>query len=199
MLIEKLHIYGFGKHENVEINLIDGINVFFGENEAGKSTIQQFILHILFGFPQRNAQVLRYEPKSGAKYGGRIQILDDHGARVVIERVKGKASGDVTLYFEDGTRAGEKELASLLHSYSRADFEAIFSFSLLQLQGFEKMTEDELTRTLLSSGTTGMDTLSSVEAQFVKEMGELFKPTGKKPLINQKIEEVRELEVEWKK
>ena len=60
------------------------------------------------------------------------------------------------------------------------------------------MTEDELTRTLLSSGTTGMDTLSSVEAQFVKEMGELFKPTGKKPLINQKIEEVRELEVEWK-
>ena len=153
----------------------------------------------LFGFPQRNAQVLRYEPKSGAKYGGRIQILDDHGARVVIERVKGKASGDVTLYFEDGTRGGEKELASLLHSYSRADFEAIFSFSLLQLQGFEKMTEDELTRTLLSSGTTGMDTLSSVEAQFVKEMGELFKPTGKKPLINQKIEEVRELEVEWKK
>ena len=60
------------------------------------------------------------------------------GARVVIERVKGKASGDVTLYFEDGTRAGEKELASLLHSYSRADFEAIFSFSLFNYKVLKK-------------------------------------------------------------
>jgi len=196
--IEKLHIYGFGKHENVEIDLQDGVNVFYGENEAGKSTIQQFILHILFGFPQKNAQLLRYEPKSGAKYGGRIYVIDEQENRVIIERVKGKASGDVTLYFTDGTRGGEQELVSLLHSYNRADFEAIFSFSLLQLQGFEKMTEEELTRTLLSSGTTGMDTLSNVETQFMKEMGELFKPTGRKPLINQKIEELRELEATWK-
>ncbi|MFJ5772062.1 AAA family ATPase [Psychrobacillus sp. NPDC093180] len=198
MKIEKLHIYGFGKHENVEISLMNGINVFYGENEAGKSTIQQFILHILFGFPQKNAQLLRYEPKSGAMYGGKIHLIDQFGARVIIERVKGKASGDVTLYFEDGTRGGEKELSSLLHSYSRTDFEAIFSFSLLQLQGFEKMTEEELTRTLLTSGTTGMDMLTSVETQFVKEMGELFKPTGKKPLINQKMEELRALELAWK-
>lgn len=198
MKIEKLHIYGFGKHENVEIDLIDGINVFYGENEAGKSTIQQFILHMLFGFPQKNAQLLRYEPKSGAMYGGRIHLIDEYGARIIVERVKGKASGDVTLYFEDGTRGGEKELANLLHSYSRTDFEAIFSFSLIQLQGFEKMTEEELTRTLLTSGTTGMDMLTNVETQFIKEMGELFKATGKKPLINQKIEELRELEFEWK-
>ncbi|TQR19054.1 ATP-binding protein [Psychrobacillus vulpis] len=198
MKIEKLHIYGFGKHENVQIDLNAGMNIFYGENEAGKSTIQQFILHILFGFPQKNAQVLRYEPKSGATYGGKIQLLDEQQGRVVIERVKGKASGDVTLYFENGTRGGEKELTSLLHSYNRSDFEAIFSFSMLQLQGFEKMTEEELTRTLLSSGTTGMDTLSILEAQFVKEMGELFKPSGKKPVINQKIEEIRSIEAEWK-
>lgn len=138
MKIEKLHIYGFGKHENLEVNVHGGINVFYGENEAGKSTIQQFILHILFGFPQRNSQLLRYEPRSNATYGGKIQILTDDGSRVFIERVKGKASGDVTLYFEDGTRGGEKELGTILNAYSRADYEAIFSFSLLQLQGFEK-------------------------------------------------------------
>ncbi|QUG42742.1 AAA family ATPase [Psychrobacillus sp. INOP01] len=198
MKLIKLHIYGFGKHENVEIGLINGINVFFGENEAGKTTIQQFILHILFGFPQRNSQLLRYEPKSSATYGGKIQIIDEHGQPVTIERVKGKASGEVTLYYPDGRRGGERELASILHSYSRADFEAIFSFSLLQLQGFEKMTEEELTRTLLSSGTTGIDTLASVENQFIKEMGELFKPTGRKPLIKKKIEELRELETTYK-
>ena len=198
MKLVKLQIYGFGKHENIEIKLSNGINVFFGENEVGKTTIQQFILHILFGFPQRNAQLLRYEPKSSATYGGKVEIIDDQVQLVSIERVKGKASGEVTVYYPDGTRGGEKELSSILHSYSRSDFEAIFSFSLLQLQGFEKMTEEELTKTLLSSGTTGIDTLAIVENQFIKDMGELFKPTGRKPLINQKIEELRELETAYK-
>ena len=198
MKLVKLQIYGFGKHENIEINLNNGINVFYGENEVGKTTIQQFILHILFGFPQRNAQLLRYEPRSSATYGGKIEITDDQERFITIERVKGKASGEVTVYFPDGSRGGEKELSSILHSYSRTDFEAIFSFSLLQLQGFEKMTEEELTRTLLSSGTTGIDTLAIVENKFIKEMGELFKPTGRKPLINQKIEELRQLETAYK-
>ncbi|MEK3954630.1 ATP-binding protein [Psychrobacillus sp. FSL K6-1464] len=198
MKLVKLQIYGFGKHENIEIKLSDGINVFFGENEVGKTTIQQFILHILFGFPQRNAQLLRYEPKSSATYGGKVEIIDDQGQLVTIERVKGKASGEVTVYYPDGTRGGERELSSILQAYSRSDFEAIFSFSLLQLQGFEKMTEEELTKTLLSSGTTGIDTLAIIENQFIKDMGELFKPTGRKPLINQKIEELRELETAYK-
>ncbi|WP_419957366.1 AAA family ATPase [Psychrobacillus psychrotolerans] len=198
MKLVKLQIYGFGKHENIEIKLSDGINVFFGENEVGKTTIQQFILHILFGFPQRNAQLLRYEPKSNAVYGGKVEIIDDQGQLITIERVKGKASGEITVYYPDGTRGGERELSSILHAYSRSDFEAIFSFSLLQLQGFEKMTEEELTKTLLSSGTTGIDTLAIVENQFIKDMGELFKPTGRKPLINQKLEELRELETAYK-
>ena len=55
MKIEKLNIYGFGKHENVTMDFGPGITVLYGLNEAGKTTIQQFILHILFGFPQRNS------------------------------------------------------------------------------------------------------------------------------------------------
>jgi len=60
------------------------------------------------------------------------------------------------------------------------------------------MTEEELTRTLLSSGTTGIDTIAVIENSFTKEMSELFKPTGRKPLINQKIEELRALETTYK-
>ncbi len=198
MKLLKLHIYGFGKHENVQIDLQKGINIFYGENEAGKSTIQQFILHILFGFPQRNSQLLRYEPKNGAAYGGKIILLDRDGMKVEVERVRGKASGDVTLYFENGARGGERELQALLTSNSRQDIEAVNSFSMFQLQGLEKMTEEELTKTLISSGTSGIDALSTIETTFLKEMGQLFKPSGKKPLINQKVEEIRELEGEWR-
>ena len=198
MKIEKLIIYGFGKHENVTVEFGAGINVLYGLNEAGKTTIQQFILHVLFGFPQRNSAALRYEPKLGGKYGGQIQLMDDRYGRCSIERVRGKSAGDVTVHFEDGTRGGEEALKELLRQYDRASFESIFSFSLLQLQGFEKMDEDELSRTLLASGTTGVDSLLQVGKQMEKEMGELFKKSGRNPAMNVKMEELRTLEKELK-
>ena len=198
MKIEKLIIYGFGKHEQVTVDLGPGINVLYGLNEAGKTTIQQFILHILFGFPQKNSALLRYEPKSGGKYGGQVHVQDERYGKCVVERVQGKSAGDVTVHFEDGKKGGEAELNLLLRQYDRHSFESIFSFSLLQLQGFEKMDEDELSRTLLASGTTGVDTLVQLEKKLEKEQGELFKKSGKVPKLNVKMAELRELEVELK-
>lgn len=196
MRIEKLIIYGFGKHENVTVDFGADMNVLYGVNEAGKTTIQQFILHILFGFPQRNSAMLRYEPKSGGKYGGQIQVIDNVYGRCTIERVRGKSAGDVSVYFADGKTGGEEALNQLLRQYDRASFESIFAFSLLQLQGFEKMDEDELSRTLLASGTTGVDSLLKLEVQMEKEMDELFKKSGRKPLINVKMKELRALEID---
>ncbi|MFJ7935494.1 AAA family ATPase [Sporosarcina sp. NPDC096371] len=196
MKIEKLVIYGFGKHENVTIKLGTGITVLYGANEAGKTTIQQFILHILFGFPQKNSTMLRYEPKSGGKYGGQVYLFDEKHGTCIVERVRGKSAGDVSVHFEDGTKGGEEELRVLLRQYDRPSFESIFSFSLLQLQGFEKMDEEELSRTLLASGTTGVDSLLQLEKRMDKEMDELFKKSGRIPEMNVKMLELRELEKE---
>ncbi|MFC5591747.1 AAA family ATPase [Sporosarcina soli] len=199
MKIEKLVIYGFGKHENITLDVGPGINVLYGQNEAGKTTIQQFILHILFGFPQKNSALLRYEPKSGGKYGGQVHIYDKEFGKCIVERVRGKSAGDVNVHFEDGRKGGEADLDRLLRQYDRASFESIFSFSLLQLQGFEKMDEEELSRTLLASGTTGVDTLLQLEKKLEKELGDLFKKSGKNPQMNVKMAELRELELELKK
>ena len=198
MKIEKLNIYGFGKHENVTVDFGPGITVLYGLNEAGKTTIQQFILHILFGFPQKNNVLLRYEPKSGGKYGGQVHLVDETYGKCIVERIRGKSAGDVTVYFEDGTKGGEEQLNTLLRQYDRASFESIFSFSLLQLQGFEKMDEDELSRTLLASGTTGVDSLLQLGNRMEKELGDLFKKSGRIPEMNVKIMELRELEIELK-
>ncbi|QTD42838.1 AAA family ATPase [Sporosarcina sp. Te-1] len=194
MIIRKLVIYGFGKHENVSIDLENGINVLYGQNEAGKTTIQQFLLHILFGFPQKNHVLQRYEPKTGGKYGGQVHIDDPDAGRCIIERVRGKSAGAVTVRFEDGSIGGEETLRQLLRHYDRSSFESIFSFSLLQLQGFEKMDEEQLSRTLLASGTTGVDALLQLEAKLEKEMGELFKKNGRIPEMNVKLAELREME-----
>ncbi|WP_342536198.1 AAA family ATPase [Sporosarcina sp. FSL K6-3508] len=194
MNIRKIVLYGFGQHENVEIKFSNGMNLLYGPNEAGKTTIQQAILHILFGFPQKNQQELRYEPKTGGKYGGCLYVTDAEFGNWMIERVRGKSSGDVRIQFEDGRTAGEEELKYLLRGYDRQAFEAIFSFSLFQLQGLDKMDEDELSRTLLASGTTGLDTLWKLEKKLEKETAGLFKKSGKLPLMNQKLAEIKELE-----
>ena len=49
MKIEKIQINGFGKFENKNIELNDGINIIVGKNESGKSTLLKFINSMLYG------------------------------------------------------------------------------------------------------------------------------------------------------
>ncbi len=78
MKLVDLYIYGYGQLENVEIKSLTDLQVFFGENEAGKSTIMAFIHGVLFGFPtKQQSSELRYEPKNNAKYGGKIRIYHE--------------------------------------------------------------------------------------------------------------------------
>ena len=65
MKINKIEIYGFGKWNNVIFDLKQDLQVFYGLNEAGKSTLRQFIYSILFGFAggRGNHKYLQYVPK----------------------------------------------------------------------------------------------------------------------------------------
>lgn len=49
MLLTKLKLNFFGRFHNREIELKPGINLIYGDNEAGKSTIHTFIKGMLFG------------------------------------------------------------------------------------------------------------------------------------------------------
>ncbi|UZM98992.1 AAA family ATPase [Lysinibacillus sp. MHQ-1] len=140
------------------------LQFFYGLNEAGKTTIQQFVLQMLFGFPTRQQTQRKYEPKASTKFGGQLTLLHPIYGSCIIERVKGKAAGDVTVYLEDGTTGQEELLAKLLYGYSRASFESIFfPFHCMSFRALKKMSEEELTHLLLSSGTTGIQHLSALE------------------------------------
>lgn len=49
MRIRELIIRNFGKFSDKDILLEDGINILYGENESGKSTLHAFIRGMLFG------------------------------------------------------------------------------------------------------------------------------------------------------
>ena len=50
MKIKTLILTSFGKFKDRVIEVDDGFNLVYGENEAGKSTVQHFIEGMLFGF-----------------------------------------------------------------------------------------------------------------------------------------------------
>lgn len=49
MIINRLILKNFGKLQGKEIELKEGINILFGENESGKSTVHVFLQGMLFG------------------------------------------------------------------------------------------------------------------------------------------------------
>src|SRR5690625_5956279 len=64
--IEQATIYGFGKWVDYTIDFTENqFTCVYGENESGKSTLQNFILFMLFGYPPRKRNY--YRPKTSGK------------------------------------------------------------------------------------------------------------------------------------
>lgn len=81
MKLLDLYINGFGKFHNRSITFHDGINVVYGKNEAGKSTIHTFIRGMLFGIERSRGRAakgdlyIKYEPwENKGTYEGRLRI-----------------------------------------------------------------------------------------------------------------------------
>ncbi|KFM99866.1 DNA double-strand break repair Rad50 ATPase [Bacillus clarus] len=191
MRIKKLHIYGYGKLENVEMDL-SLLTVLYGENEAGKSTIRSFMKSVLFGFPTRGQR--RYEPKEGGKYGGVITVQTEKYGLVKIERLPKTASGEVTVYFEDGKTGDEDILNDILSGMNESLFDSVFSFDMHGLQNIHHLDEVEIGNYLFSASAVGSDALLQLDKKLEKEMDQRFKPNGRKPEINVSLQEIKKLQ-----
>ncbi len=188
--IESIEIYGYGKWVDHKIDHITNLQLFYGENEAGKTTIMSFIHSILFGFPSKLSSELRYEPKSSSQYGGRLFLTGTQYGDVQIERVRGKANGNVTVTFASGETGGEEWLEKILSGLDKTTYQALFSFNLAGLQKVQQLNREKLNRYFLSVGTIGNEQLLKVADKLQTEASKLFKPNGRVTVINKKMAEV---------
>ncbi len=93
MKIQRIELDGFGQLRDFSEELATGLHIFFGPNEAGKSTLQQAILALLYGFyetdrirpAERSAQE-HHVPWSGTPYRGRLVYELSDGRRFRIDR-----------------------------------------------------------------------------------------------------------------
>ncbi len=106
MKLTSLHIDGFGMFENHSLSLSSGINLIYGLNESGKSTLHAFIEGMFYGFLNPDVKQKRYldlhkwyQPRSNAPYKGAL-LFEKDGTEYRLHRTFKKGSDSVRLYKE---------------------------------------------------------------------------------------------------
>ena len=84
MFIESLQITAFASLHGFSLDLREGLNVLYGKNEAGKSTVAEFIRYVLYGFASK-ADRERYLGFSDEGCEGSL-IVRDGDKRYRVER-----------------------------------------------------------------------------------------------------------------
>ncbi len=90
MKINKIYISAFGGLKDFTLELSDGLNVIYGENENGKSTVAAFIKAMFYGTGKKTQQLStsirqKYTPWDGESMGGRI-YFEHAGKQYCLER-----------------------------------------------------------------------------------------------------------------
>ncbi|WP_226659452.1 AAA family ATPase [Guptibacillus hwajinpoensis] len=200
MKLNGVEIYGFGKFENDQIeDISDELQLVFGENEAGKSTLIAFIEYVLFGFKAR--QDNNYNMNHLPRFGGVLSV-DVDGETLRIERTKDLTSEQVVLYYSNGALGDRDDLKALLKGMNRTSFRQIFFCDLTTLNEYQTYDEDSWNQILYEAGMSGGASLLAIEKNLDKWQGEIFKPGGRKPALNEKLESYESLKKrtsDWEK
>lgn len=105
MQLKNLQINGFGKLENVTVNLKSGLNLIVGENESGKSTITEFIKGIFFGVNRNKAgkdysDYEKLKPWNDSNFSGKV-LYELNGEEYMVYRDFNR--NNAKIYSNDGS------------------------------------------------------------------------------------------------
>ena len=198
MRIRQLHIDGFGRFAGAEFGPLERpVTVFFGPNEAGKSTLLEFIRTVLFGFRPRSGRPPRggwpgnYPPLAGGRHGGRMTLSNGDGQLSVVERFQGGRVGQVTLTSERGARLDETALTRLLGS--RDVFEQVFAFTLNELYSDDLLNDSNVNNHIYSAGM-GVTSLPAAIRSIESSRETLFLNRGSSQKIYEAHKKLQDIE-----
>ena len=167
-----LHISGFGKFHDTTVTFEDGINVVYGKNEAGKSTIHTFIRGMLFGMERQRGRAARtdlyskYQPwENSGTYEGQLRLEAD-GIIYRIERSFQKNKKEFTIINETTGReetGGKAFMEELLGGISETAYNNTISISQLKSATEDGMIS-ELKNYIANMNTSGSMALNISKA-----------------------------------
>ena len=186
MKITGAYIDGFGVFHDLSISGLDrDIVLFYGCNEAGKSTFLGFIRSILFGFPRANSRDSAYPPHAGGVHGGRIDLRTESGEEWSVSRKPGVGGGTVTVTGSDGTTRDKATLDQLLGGIPYEAFRNIMAFGLTELQSIDTLSSEHVASAIYGAGLgTSMMAMPRARKAIHDQMARLFLKNGSKPVLN---------------
>lgn len=137
MILEKLYIDGFGKFSDYSLNFSPSIQILYGENEAGKSTIHAFIQAMLYGIPKgasKKEVFFQYRPFSKALGFGGSLTFSHQGKSYCVQRdfLQGGEAHITILPQGEKLSEGESFLQSVLSPFSLESFKNTVSIRQLK-------------------------------------------------------------------
>lgn len=99
MKIKNIYVKSFGKLKDLNLDLQEGLNIIYGSNESGKSTIQHFIKAMFYGMNSQKRTIAdnerkRFIPWDDSRAAGRLSFQDEKGNEYVIDRSFGATKKD---------------------------------------------------------------------------------------------------------
>ncbi|MGB4824467.1 MAG: AAA family ATPase, partial [Leuconostoc mesenteroides] len=190
MKIKRLEISGFGRWSQEAFDLSDGLQVIFGQNESGKTTLRAFIVGVLFGFPTKKNGHNVYDPKDGSQYGGSLILETDEGDVKITRLNRTKTTLTITrLINQTEIIDPEKWLKQKLSPLTREAFDDIFNFNQEDLTRISQIKSVDFQKLLLNIGAVGSTGWLDVMAEFDKSADKLFAPRANKRPLNIAIKE----------
>ena len=167
MKITDLQVDGFGVWKGLSVeSLSDDITVFCGQNEAGKTTLMQFIRSMLFGFSEERRD--KYiPPVYGGLAGGSLEIDSPIGQFEVQRHIDPNRLMDVigdlaVTNMHDGAVHGRGQLSSLLSDVDESIFNNVFAIGLREIQELGALNSTDAAEHLYKL-TSGLDRVSLID------------------------------------
>lgn len=171
MKIDKIKINGFGNLENKEIDFKEHINLIYGKNEAGKSTLLKFIISMFYGVSKNKrgkdiSDLEKYKPWNQADFSGKLSYELANGESYEIFREFQKKSPKLfNKEMEDiaGSYSSDKTKGNEFFFEQTKIDEELFTSSLASLQTqtkIELQDQNLLIQKITNLVSTGDDSVS---------------------------------------
>ena len=212
MKIEKIQINGFGKLENKNIELSDGINIIIGKNESGKSTLLKFINSMLYGISKNKrgkniSDLEKYRPWNLENYSGKIKYkLDNKNEYEIFRNFKNKELKIYNNYGDDITplfNVEKNKEIPFFYEQTKIDEDLfINSTEIIQKEiQIDKTNQNLIIQKISNLATTGDDNISykkSLEKLNKKQLEEIGTERSQDRPINKIVNKIEKLKNEKK-
>lgn len=207
MKIENIKVNSYGILKEKEVNLKDNLNIIYGKNESGKSTLLNYMKNIFYGISKnKNGKEIsdyeKYKPWIGEEFSGKIKYRLDNGMNYEIYRDFTKKNAKL---FDENLeeisnqyKIDKKDGSQFFYDQTNVDEKMYLSTIMTPQQEvvLERSTQNVLVQKIANLAGTGEDNVSFQKAmdklnkRLVEEVGTSRTQDRPLNLIQKRMKEI---------